>query len=74
MDKIYKVIVVLLVLIVLPTSCMVGPKYVRPEEPESASYRFQTIPSDTLASVTNLKWFELFNDTVLVNLITKRVR
>lgn len=71
MNKIFKIIVVLLTLVVLPTSCMVGPKYARPEEQKAASYRFQPIDADTLASVTNLKWFDLFNDEVLTNLITK---
>ncbi len=71
MIKIYKLIVILLAVILLPTSCMVGPKYVRPEQQKAASYRFQPIDVDTLASVTNLKWFEMFNDTILTNLIIK---
>jgi len=71
MNKKYKIIIVLFVLALLPLGCMVGPKYTRPEEQKAASYRYQTINADTLASVTNLKWFDLFNDDVLKSLITK---
>ncbi|WP_281297728.1 efflux transporter outer membrane subunit [Flavobacterium limnophilum] len=70
MIKKYKIIVVILALALLPMGCMVGPKYARPEEQKSESYRNEK-NLDTLASVTNLKWFDLFNDDVLKDLITK---
>jgi multidrug efflux system outer membrane protein len=71
MIKKYKIIVVLIILALLPIGCMVGPKYVKPEQQEATSYKYGPAEIDTLASVTNLKWFDLFNDEVLVNLITK---
>jgi outer membrane protein, multidrug efflux system len=71
MIKKYKIIVVLLALALLPMGCMVGPKYKRPEEQKAAAFKYQTTNVDTLASVTNLKWFDLFNDDVLKGLITK---
>jgi multidrug efflux system outer membrane protein len=71
MSKKYKIIVVLLLLAFLPTGCMVGPKYARPEEQKATAFKYQTTNADTLAKVTNLKWFDLFNDDVLKSLITK---
>jgi len=71
MIKKYKIIVVVLILALLPMGCMVGPKYTRPEEQKATAFKYQTTNADTLASVTNLKWFDLFNDDVLKGLITK---
>ena len=70
MLKKYKIIVVVFILTLLPAGCMVGPKYTRPEEQKSDSFRNER-NLDTLASVTNLKWFDLFNDDVLKDLIKK---
>ena len=71
MIKITKIISLLLLLTILPLGCMVGPKYARPEEQKVSSYKYSPEVADTLASVTNLKWFDLFNDPVLNDLITK---
>lgn len=60
-----------MLLALLPIGCMVGPKYARPEEQKVSSYKYSPEVADTLASVTNLKWFDLFNDPVLNDLITK---
>jgi multidrug efflux system outer membrane protein len=49
---------------------MVGPKYKKPEQLKSVSYKNER-NLDSLASVTNLKWFDLFNDDVLKGLIQK---
>lgn len=49
---------------------MVGPKYSKPEQQKSDSYKNER-NLDSLANVTNLKWFDLFNDDVLKDLITK---
>jgi multidrug efflux system outer membrane protein len=49
---------------------MVGPKYKKPEQLKSDSYKNER-NLDSLASVTNLKWFDLFNDDVLKGLIQK---
>ncbi|MXO07348.1 efflux transporter outer membrane subunit [Flavobacterium sp. HBTb2-11-1] len=70
MSKKYKIIVIVLVLSLFPVGCMVGPKYKKPEQLKSDSY-INERNLDSLASVTNLKWFDLFNDDVLKGLIQK---
>ncbi|MGG7034848.1 MAG: efflux transporter outer membrane subunit [Flavobacterium sp.] len=68
-----KIIAVILVLALLPTGCLVGPKYSRPEQQKSEKYLQSQIAADTTASVTNIKWFDIFNDDVLKNLINKGI-
>ncbi|HRI79532.1 MAG TPA: efflux transporter outer membrane subunit [Cyclobacteriaceae bacterium] len=46
--------------------CAVGPKYNRPELNAPTSYKQEPIKAD---SITNLKWWEVFQDTVLQGLI-----
>jgi multidrug efflux system outer membrane protein len=70
MTKKHKIIVVLFILALFPVGCMVGPKYARPEEQKTDSFKNER-NLDTLASVTNLKWFDLFNDDVLKDLVKK---
>jgi len=70
MSKKYKIIVIILVLSLFPVGCMVGPKYKKPDQLKSESYKNER-NLDSLASVTNVKWFDLFNDDVLKDLITK---
>ena len=70
MSKKYKIIVIILVISLFPAGCMVGPKYKKPEQQKSDSYKFER-NLDSLSSVTNVKWFDLFNDDVLKDLITK---
>lgn len=70
MSKKYRIIVIILVLSLFPVGCMVGPKYKKPEQLKSESY-INERNLDSIASVTNLKWFDLFNDDVLKDLITK---
>ncbi|MDL2144089.1 efflux transporter outer membrane subunit [Flavobacterium tructae] len=70
MIKKYKIIAIILLLSLLPVGCMVGPKYKKPEQIKSDSYQHER-NLDSLASVVNLKWFDLFNDDVLKDLITK---
>jgi len=56
------------------TSCLVGPKYSRPEikSPEAWSIQSKFVnPRDT---INNLKWFELFKDSVLNNLIAHALK
>jgi multidrug efflux system outer membrane protein len=67
----FKIIVVILTLAVLPVGCLVGPKYQKPEDPNAANFHNGPANADTLASVVNVKWFDLFNDDVLKGLITK---
>ncbi|QBN17673.1 efflux transporter outer membrane subunit [Flavobacterium nackdongense] len=66
-----KIVVVILILAILPVGCLVGPKYKKPEEQSAATFRNGATNVDTLASVVNIKWFDLFNDDVLKGLINK---
>jgi len=67
----FKIILIIIVLAILPTGCLVGPKYVKPEDQNAGNYQHGTANADTLATVVNVKWFDLFNDDVLKDLITK---
>ncbi|HEU4789248.1 MAG TPA: efflux transporter outer membrane subunit [Flavobacterium sp.] len=67
----FKIVVVILILAVLPVGCLVGPKYQKPEEQNAANFHNGPANADTLASVVNVKWFDLFNDEVLKGLINK---
>ncbi|AOW08829.1 efflux transporter outer membrane subunit [Flavobacterium gilvum] len=71
MKNSFKIIVVMVVLAVLPTGCLVGPKYQKPEEQHAGNFQNGVANADTLASVVNVKWFDLFNDEVLKGLINK---
>ncbi len=56
------------------SACKVGPDYERPVVPEHDTYRDDAVPADTTAalpadSIADLAWWELFQDTVLQNLI-----
>jgi multidrug efflux system outer membrane protein len=66
-----KIVVVILTLTILPVGCLVGPKYEKPVEQSAASFQNGPVSVDTLASVVNVKWFDLFNDEVLKRLIYK---
>jgi outer membrane protein, multidrug efflux system len=46
--------------------CMVGPRYSRPELRNPESYAQEAVHTD---SITNLKWWEVYQDTVLQGLI-----
>lgn len=67
----FKIILIVLVLTILPTGCLVGPKYAKPEDQNAANFNNGPANADTLATVVNVKWFDLFNDDVLKGLITK---
>jgi multidrug efflux system outer membrane protein len=67
----FKIILIIIVLAILPTGCLVGPKYAKPEDQNGASFNNGPANADTLATVVNVKWFDLFNDDVLKDLITK---
>ncbi|MBA4317131.1 MAG: RND transporter [Flavobacterium sp.] len=66
-----KIVVVILILALLPVGCLVGPKYKKPEDQNAAAFQNGPANADTLASVVNVKWFDLFNDEVLKGLINK---
>jgi outer membrane protein TolC len=52
----------------LLSGCAVGPNYVRPEVPTPPAFRADPAPSD-LGSLADVKWFELFKDEHLQELI-----
>jgi multidrug efflux system outer membrane protein len=60
--------------LVFAAGCMVGPNYERPAVPEHEAYRDDAVPRDTTVelpadSIADLAWWDLFQDTVLQNLI-----
>lgn len=61
-----KIIIVGSILLVV-AGCAVGPKYSRPETKKPEAYVQATTKSD---SITNLKWWDVYQDTVLNELIT----
>lgn len=69
-----KLVVLLVVLAILPTGCLVGPKYKAPEfqEQKDLKYRYAQ-NADSTKSVLNVKWFDIFNDDVLKDLINKGI-
>src|SRR6187549_186841 len=66
----FKRVIVILVIAILPVGCLVGPKYEKPKDQNTAAFNNGPANADTLASVVNVKWFDLFNDDVLKNLIS----
>ena len=71
MNSKIKIVVIILILTILPVGCLVGPKYKKPEDKNAAAFQNGPANADTLASVVNVKWFDLFNDDVLKGLINK---
>ena len=57
------------ILLAILSSCMVGKKYSRPEMPAPATWEAQNKYINTPDSISNLKWFQIFNDAVLNSLI-----
>jgi NodT family efflux transporter outer membrane factor (OMF) lipoprotein len=57
-------------LFILTTSCTVGPDYKRPSVAVPASFRApEPLPATQTASLASLKWFEIFKDDKLQELI-----
>lgn len=73
MNNRFKLIAIVLILAILPVGCLVGPKYAQPEVQNAEKYRNTTAAIDTSKSVTNVKWFDIFNDDVLKGLINKGI-
>ena len=68
-----RIIRFLLVGLLFVSACKVGPDYERPVVPEHDAYR-DAVPPDTTVvlpadSIADLAWWDLFQDTVLQNLI-----
>jgi multidrug efflux system outer membrane protein len=64
--------VIVLIVVFLPIGCKVGPKYNRPTI-ENSPNRFvnQAYNANVNDSVANVKWFDIFDDPVLKDLIKK---
>ncbi|MCV9385791.1 efflux transporter outer membrane subunit [Reichenbachiella ulvae] len=56
----------ILIMLLLLASCKMGPAYKSPEVIAPEVFLYQTSPSDSL---TDIKWWELFNDPVLDSLL-----
>jgi NodT family efflux transporter outer membrane factor (OMF) lipoprotein len=60
---------------VLSAGCMLGPNYKRPVLPTPASFRApEPLPPGQAASLADLKWFEVFKDDKLQDLIRTALR
>jgi outer membrane protein, multidrug efflux system len=57
-------------LILIVAGCAVGPKYSRPNTKKPEAYTQSAVRTD---SITNLKWWEVYQDTVLQSLIKKAI-
>jgi multidrug efflux system outer membrane protein len=57
-------------LILIVAGCAVGPKYSRPNTKKPEAYAQTTVRTD---SITNMKWWDVYQDTVLQSLIRTAV-
>jgi multidrug efflux system outer membrane protein len=62
------------IVVMSASACTVGPNYERPAVPEHDGYRTDVVPADSgvalgADSIADLAWWELFQDTVLQDLI-----
>jgi outer membrane protein, multidrug efflux system len=57
-------------LVLIVTGCAVGPKYSRPDTKKPVAYTQSAVRTD---SITNMKWWEVYQDTVLQSLIRKAI-
>jgi outer membrane protein, multidrug efflux system len=72
MIKSYKIFIIIFILALLPIGCKVGPKYDRPDMANNPlKYQNQAADAKINDSVANVKWFDIFNDQVLKDLIQK---
>ena len=58
--------ILLLGTIIYISGCKLGPNFEQPEYQSAEAFRFDSIITDT---IVNLRWWELFNDTILDTLI-----
>ncbi|MBO0797541.1 MAG: efflux transporter outer membrane subunit [Blastocatellia bacterium] len=64
-----KRLIIIAIIAILLSGCMAGPKYKKPTVPEPAVFRGSTNPTPDVNSLGDLKWFELFKDERLQELI-----
>jgi multidrug efflux system outer membrane protein len=63
--KIFKIILAFVLATFLLSSCMMGPKFQKPQVPIADSYLGEHVAGDSI----NLRWWELFGDNVLDTMI-----
>ena len=56
-------------LVILLSGCMVGPDYVKPQVTTPEAFRASPAPAGDAKSIADLKWFEVFSDEQLQELI-----
>ena len=56
------------------TGCTVGPNYKRPDVPVPPQFRGAEKPSPSPASLADIKWFNLFEDSTLRDLIAEALK
>jgi len=62
--------IALILAALLSSACTVGPNYKRPTVPAPAAFRApQPLPPDQAASLADLKWFQVFKDPQLQDLV-----
>jgi len=64
-----KRLLVVATLIILLSGCMVGPDYVKPQVTTPDVFRASPTPAPDAESIADLKWFEVFSDEQLQELI-----
>lgn len=64
--------IVFSLMIWLVAGCMLGPDYVQPEYQTTSKYRFDA--NANIDSTINLRWWEIFQDTVLDTLINEALK
>lgn len=69
-----KKILSIIILSAALTSCMVGPKYTRPDIKTPKAWLEQSKFVDQADTIANLKWFKLFDDPVLNRLIEEALK
>ncbi len=66
-----KIILFPILVAILLTSCLIGKRYARPAIEIPAAYLNHSDAKTKSDSIINVKWFQLFKDTVLNNIIAK---
>ena len=65
--------IVILVTAFLLSACMLGPDFQKPDYQQPETFRFAEDAAE-LEETVNLKWWELFNDPVLVSLVNTALK
>jgi multidrug efflux system outer membrane protein len=68
-----KKIIFIASLLIILAGCAVGPKYSRPETKKPEAYAQAIADSLASDSITNMKWWDLYQDSVLIALIDSAI-